>query len=695
MQGIFYPHSVAVVGVSSRPANMGKNIVNNLVEFGFDGVVYAVGPGGGVIQTRRIYPSVLDIPDQVDLAIILTPARAVPAILEQCGQKGVRRAIIESAGFREYGQEGMALEAQVVDAARRHNIRFVGPNGIGVINMENGFCSPFPPFANLFRRGPISIVAQSGGVGISVLQLITSEGMGLNKFVSVGNMLDITAEDLTEYLIGDDGTEIIFLYLESIADGRRLMQLGRASDKPILAFKANTGQLGRSIAASHTAALSSDDQVVDAALRQAGILRVYDASSLSNTLKALRLPPLRGKNLAVISRSGGHAVIAADTCEAVGLDLAPFPERFLREIESHFRASVIRLTNPVDLGDLFDLDVYAQIVEQTLQLPGVDGVLVMHTAAAQEHEPSRLLMDRLNQLQLQYDKPVAYYLSAAPSETTYLKQTRSYPLFTQVVETVRALEASFRHHRQLQRIRTATAAPVLDLPRPALRALIERAQRSGRSLLLPEALGMLELVGIATAPGQVAHSVPEARAAAKALGYPVVIKAIAHEISHKSDVGGIRLNLHNDDEVAAAFNAMVTQIGQSRPDVTLDGVLVQPMVTGGQELILGGRQDPVFGPVVLIGLGGILVELLGEVAIRVAPIDRLDAEAMISSLRAAAILRGVRGQPGVDVSAVIDALLRIGQLLSDFPEIREIDVNPLLAQPAGEKCLALDARVIL
>ncbi len=696
MHEIFYPRSVAVVGVSARQDNLGRNIVANLIEFGFDGIVYAVGHRGGVIETRRIYMSVGDIPDHVDLAVILTPAETVPGILEDCGQKGVRWAIIESAGFREYGKAGRKLEEEMVRIADRYGIRYIGPNCIGAINLENGFCVPFPRLKRFVKPGGVSVVSQSGGVGMSVLNLMANEGVGLNKFVSVGNMLNTDAEDLLEYLIEDEGTKLIFLYLESMSNGRRLMEIARRSPKPILTFKANIGRLGQRIAASHTASLSSDDKVVDAALRQAGIVRVHDATSLGNNLKILRLPPMKGKNLAIISRSGGHAVIAADACELSGFDLATFPDSFLREIERHFRASVIRLTNPLDLGDLFDLDVYAQIVQQTLELEAVDGVVFLHTSlSGAEHQASRVLLERLMEMTFRYNKPVAMYISTAAHEVNYLKTKYDFPVFTRVVETVRALEISHQHHQQHQQALVTQTFPAFEVDQDSVRALIKQAKAAKRDLLLSEAVQALESYGIPTARGVAAATVTDAQAAAELMGYPVAIKVIAEHISHKSDVGGVQLNLRNGPALADAYEDMNCRIRRAHPNVKLDGVLVQPMITGGRELILGGRQDPQFGPVVLVGLGGIFVEIFEEASVRVAPISRDDAAEMIDELRGAPILKGARGHKRSDIEALIEALLRVSQLLVDFPEIKELDINPLRLFQGQDGCCALDARIIL
>jgi len=695
MREIFYPKSVAVIGVSDKPDNLGRNIVANLVDFGFGGIVYPVGPSGGFVQTHRIYRSISDIPDPVDLAVILTPARTVPVVLEDCGQKGVRWAIIEAAGFREYGEEGLRLEQQITQVAHQYGIRFLGPNCVGVMSLENGFSVPFLRVSKPPMSGEVSLISQSGGVGFSVLNLMANEGIGFNKFVSVGNMLDISAEDVLEYLLDDPGTKVIFLYLESLRDGRRLMDIACRSPKPILVFKSNIGRMGKVIAASHTAALSSDDKVAEAAFKQADIVRVHDATSLLNNLKALRLPSMRGKKLAIVSRSGGHAVVAADSSELSGFELAELPRSFLEEIEKHFRASVIKLTNPLDLGDLFDLEVYGQILEQTLQLENVDGVVFLHTASEPEIQTSRMLLERVMEMVKRYDKPIAYYVSTTAQEVNYLRQTYGFPIFTAVVETIRAMEMSYRHHSRLQEIRSAEQTPSYEVNQEAVRDLINHAHSEQRDLLLSEAMQVLGHYGIPTAVGVPAATMQEARLAAEQLGYPVAIKVISEQISHKSDVGGVQLNLRNGPAVEEAFEDMLRRIHQFYPDVKIDGVLVQPMVTGGQELILGGRQDPNFGPVVLIGLGGIFVEVFEEVALRVVPITHKEAYEMIDELRGAPILKGARGHKPSDISAVVEVLLRLSQLLIDFPEIRELDINPLRLFQENNGCRALDARIMI
>jgi acyl-CoA synthetase (NDP forming) len=696
MREIFYPNSVAVIGVSPDPDNLGQKIVLNLIDFGFDGIVYAVGLRGGIFATRRIYKSLLDIPDHVDLAVILVPAKAVPSVLDECGQKGIRWAVVETAGFREYSAEGRQIEDKMVQVAAKYGIRFIGPNCIGVINMENGLCAPFHRLKPFIPLGDASIISQSGGVGLSVMNHMANEGIGLNKLVSAGNMLNISAEDLLEYMLEDEGTKIIFVYLESIRDGRRLMEIARRSPKPILVFKSNIGRLGKSIAVSHTASLSSDDRVVDAAFRQCGITRIHDATMLSNYMKTLRLPPMRGRKLAIISRSGGHAIVAADACEVSGFDLAEFPEASILEMEKRFRASVIKLTNPLDLGDLFDLDVYHWIVDRTLRQEEVDGVVFLHTSSAQtERDESRKLIGHLVESCRKYDKPVAVYISTDADEVGHLRKMYGFPIFTQIVETFRALEMSYKHFQKVAEVQTEEQIPVFSVEKEPVKQLIQTGMAEGRDLLLHEAVEVLECYGIPTVRSIQAADAEEARAAAESIGYPVAMKVISEQISHKSDVGGVQLNLRNDAAVIEAFSDMTERIHRAYPEVKIDGVLVQPMSIGGRELILGGRQDNQFGPIVLVGLGGIFVEVFEEVSVRVAPISRREALAMIKDLRGAPILMGARGDKRFDIEAVAEAVLRIGQLLSDFSQIQELDINPLRVFHENEGCRALDARIIL
>ncbi|MBN2497833.1 MAG: acetate--CoA ligase family protein [Deltaproteobacteria bacterium] len=693
MDLFFNPRSVAVVGVSESKRNMGRHIVRNLHEFCFDGIIYLVGPKGGTAFGRRIHKSVADIPDQVDLAIVLAPAHAVPAIVEECGQKGIRRLVIESAGFSEYSEDGAAIERQLVETCARHAIRFIGPNCIGVINMANGLCAPFARVSNVFARGRLAIISQSGGVGLGYLNVLASENIGLAKFASIGNRTDVDECDLLEYLIDDEQTEIICMYLEGIADGRRLMDIARRTAKPILLHKSNIGTLASEIAQSHTASLSGDDAVVSAALEQVGIARFDDAHTLVNYLKILPLPRLRGDRLAVLSRSGGHAVIAADVCEKEGFRLIRFPERFLREIEKHFRANVIRLTNPLDLGDLFDFDVYTRIVEETLELGDVDGVVFMHTyISAVEGTHSRALFERIEELSFQYGKPVAICVSTDEEEMSKLRKSLPHPVYTEPEDAIHslALVRDFAHQA-----RPVPRLPAGELDRDAISAVLARCAAEQRAPQLDEGLAILRAAGLDVPAYRIAASAGQAEQLAAEVGaeHGVALKLVSAAASHKTDVGGVRLGLRGE-AVRAGYEAIEAAAGRAGIPAPLR-VLVQPMVPPGVELILGARRDAAFGPVVLVGLGGIFVEILRDTALRVVPLEAAEVEGMIRSLAAFPLLAGVRGQPARDVGAVREALLCVARLMTAFPSISELDVNPLVVGEAGRGAKAVDARLVL
>ena len=693
MRRFFEPETVAVIGVSTSETNLGKNISGNLQSFGFRGIVYEVGPRGGTIYGRRIYRAVADIPDHVDLAVVLTPARTVPDILEECGHKGIRRAVIETAGFGESSEEGRELGERVREVAAEHGIRFIGPNCIGLVNRHNGMATAFVPLDPSLKPGGISVVTQSGGVGISMINVLASEGAGLAKMASVGNKLDVDENDLLEYLIDDPETEIICMYLEGIRDGRRLMDLARGTDKPILIHKSNVGAAASGIASSHTAALSADDDVVDAALRQVGIARFRDTETLVHYLKALTLPPMCGDRVAVLSRSGGHAVIAADAVEMHGLSLAELPPDFLAEAQTHLRANVINLTNPMDLGDLFDLDVYGQLAEGTLRMDGVDGMVFMHTyMVGPEGERSKQLFERLHEMSLRVNKPVAVLADTVASEVSRLKQDLPGPVFAEPSDAVRAL-ALLRDYHAFE----VAAAERPDGPADAARVteIVTRCREEGRDPLIQEAMEIVAAYGIDVVDGAVVHDEDEAAAAAGRFGFPAVLKVVSRDISHKSDFGGVQLNLRSEEGLRAAYREMMEGLAERSPGAHLEGALVQPMLRGGRDLIVGARLDDNFGHVVLVGMGGVFVEVLHDTALRVAPFARPVAERMLRQLRVYPILEGIRGQEAGDVERLVDAILSVSRLVTDFPEITELDLNPIRVMAAGAGCVALDARMTL
>jgi acyl-CoA synthetase (NDP forming) len=686
---IFYPDSVVVIGVSERPDNLAATIVRNMLEFDYSGDIYAVGLQRGEVHGVPILTSVESLPDGVDLAVILTPAATVPDLLEACGAKGIRRAVIESGGFAEFSETGRELEEQVCAVARRWGIRFVGPNCISVVNMENGLCLPFPRLErHAVRRGPVSVLAQSGGVSITYLLLLSEAGLGVNKVVSMGNKADLDEVDYLTYLLDDPGTRVICLYLESIEEGRRLIELAASSPKPIIVHKANTGQASARIAFSHTAALANDDRIVDVALRQAQVARAASFDDAVALAHGFTLPPVGGNDLIVASRSGGHAVVAADVAEANGFHLAPIFDGFLSDVRSLFRADVIALTNPLDLGVIFDFDLYGRIVEECLQALDPDALLLVHTySAGPEGEMSRRLARRVGELSRELHRSVAFCAFAQRGEVESLKHEANYPVFTEIEAAVRALAAS----------RDRCQRPVRLLPLPSAPAHrpreVEGLLAHDGVLTTDAALGLCAAFGVPAAGWAVVESVEGAVVAASAVGYPVALKVLSPDIPHKSDVGGVVLDVKGPEALRAEFAALVARVEARAPDARAGGVLVQRMLSGGWEVILGGKRDPSFGPVVMFGLGGVYVEVFEDVAFRLAPLIREDAEEMISEVRGSRLLRGVRGEPAADVEAVVEALLALSRLLVECPEVAEIDVNPLLVFEQG--VAAVDARVVV
>jgi len=690
LEKIFNPDSVAVIGVSERPGNLAANIIANMLEFGYGGDIYAVGRRSGKAHGIPILTSVESLPDGVDLAVILTPAATVADLLDGCGEKGIRRAVIESGGFAEFSEAGRELERQVCEVARRWEMRFVGPNCISVINVENGLCLPFAPrlARQVVKRGPVSVLAQSGGVSITYLLRLSAAGLGVNKIVSMGNKADLDEMDYLAYLLDDPGTEIICLHLESIAEGRRLIELAASSSKPIIVHKVNTSRASAQIALSHTAALANDDRVVDAALRQAGIARATSFDDAVAVAQGFALPPVRGNTLVAVSRSGGHGVIAADVAEANGFRLPPIPDDFQSEVQSLFRADVIALTNPIDLGVLFDFELYGQVVERCARALNPDALLLVHAYSdISGGEMSRRLACRVGQLIRELDKAVAFCAFAQQEGVEALKQEMDYPVFTEIEAAIRALAASRDRYTRPARLRPLPSTPA---QRPHE---VEGLLKRDWVMTTDAALGLCAPFGIPAAEWAVVDDAEGARLVASAIGYPVALKLLSPDALHKSDVGGVVLGVENPDALRAEFDALLARVETRVPGARVWGVLVQKMLSGGREVILGGKRDPSFGPVVMFGLGGVYVEVFEDVALRLAPLTREDAEEMIAEVRGSRLLRGMRGEPPADVEAIVEALLALSRLLVECPEIAEIDVNPLLVFERG--AVAVDARVVV
>ena len=565
--------------------------------------------------------------------------------------------------------------------AGQWGIRFVGPNCISVVNLEKDVCLPFASISPIgIRLGPASVIAQSGGVSITYLDQLSTCGVGANKVISIGNKADFNEADYLTFLLDDPTTQMIVLYLESFGDGRRLMELARSSPKPIIVHKSNRGQASQAIALSHTAALAADDRIVSAALRQAGILRTDSFEDTVSVARGLALPPVRGNDLVIISRSGGHAVIAADVAEQYGFRLAPLSDEFERIVRTFNRADVIAPTNPVDLGTIFDFDLYAQIVQACLQTLAPDAILLINTYSITETDGAHRLAQRVEQIVRESGRPVALCVYTQGDDRQVLQRQMSLPLFGEIEHAVRGLAASRDRYRWQMRHHGEVVPQVVDAPPDVKRWL------SATGVVTTDAaLQVCQAYGIPVAAWETAYNPDQAARAADRLGYSVALKALAANVIHKSDVGGVALGLANADQVRREAQVML----QVAPSVRL---MVQRMAGEGVEVILGGKRDDTFGPVVMFGLGGIHVEVLEDVTFRVAPLSRADAEEMIQEVRGRRLLDGVRGKLPVDRKALVQALLSLSRLLVENPGISEVDINPLIVLRQG--CVAVDARIV-
>ncbi|MBX6363794.1 MAG: acetate--CoA ligase family protein, partial [Gemmatimonadetes bacterium] len=691
---VLRPRTIAVVGASRSRDTIGHKVLANLVDQGFTGAVYPVNPRAAAIRSMKAYPTVGAIPDPVDMAVVCVPKEHVLEVAEDCGRAGVRGLVVISAGFCEVGPEGAARERELLAIVRRHGMRMVGPNCMGVLNadprysMNATFAPAMPPF------GGAGFVSQSGALGLSVLDYAREYGIGISQFVSIGNKPDVSGNDVLEYWEDDPTIEVILMYVENFGNPRRFLEIASriTKRKPIVVVKSGRSAVGARAATSHTGALAASDLAVGALLEQAGVLRAASIEELFDTAMAFGSRSLpRSRRTAVLTNSGGPGILAADALEHRGLDvveLAPSTTEALRPL---FPAEA-SLRNPLDMIASATPAGYRAALAALLGDDGVDAALAIFVpplGVRQEEVAEAIVAAAATRP----DKPVLAVLmgrEGLPAGRAELHRARI-PAYIFPESAARALAA-------LNRQREWTERPV-SRPRPlpgidvaAARAIVDRALAEGRaSLRSPEALELLAAYGIPITAMAFASSEDDAVAAATRLGFPVVMKVVSGDIEHKTDVGGVEVGIPGPDDARRAYRDLLARVAARVPGARIDGVLVQRMIRGGIETIAGINRERLFGPLLMFGLGGIYVEALRDVVFRVAPIGTLDADDMLAGIRAARILQGTRGRPPADRAALADALLRLSQLAVDIPEIQELDANPLLAFEHG--IVAVDARV--
>ncbi|MEJ5311173.1 MAG: acetate--CoA ligase family protein [Anaerolineae bacterium] len=694
LETFFSPQSVAVVGASRDVEKLGYAVLNNIKASGFAGKIYPINPKADEILDLKAYPSVLDVPDPIDLAVIVIPARFVLAAVEECGQKKIPAVVVISAGFREAGREGLEQELELIQIAKKHNIRLIGPNCLGIINTNVNLNATFA--AGMPPAGPIAFMSQSGALGTAVLDMAMAGRIGFSKFVSLGNKADVSEIDLMAAWGEDENSRVILMYVEGVPHGQRFIETAKkiTRKKPVVAIKSGVTASGSRAVSSHTGSLAGSEAAYKAAFNQAGIIRATSMEALFDYARAFAYqPPLKGDRIAIVTNAGGPGILATDALERAGLQIP----RLSRETTEKLMAKLpgaASAANPVDvLGDAL-ADRFEFALQEVLNDPVVDGVIVIVTPQAMtEIEATAHAVGRMSK---QANKPILGCFMGearinAGIDALWEYGVPNYPYPERAADALAAMSA----YRKEQERRIFGVVPI-DVDKEPVRELFDRVLSEGRvSIGDAEAWEVLKAYGFNVPRSRLAATPEEAVDIADEFGYPVVMKIASPDILHKTDVGGVKVNLRSPGDVRDAFDLMIYRAGRYVPGARVWGCQVQEMVHGGREVLLGMSRDPQFGPLVAFGLGGIYVEALKDVSFRVAPFSPREADEMIREIRAYRLLEGVRGEPPADHMAMVDALLRISQLVSDFPEIVELDINPLMVFEEGRGAMAIDMRLVL
>jgi len=690
----FNPKAVAVIGASRDPAKLGFGVLSNILNHGYPGQVYPINPKSEEVLGLKCYRSVLDVPDEIDLAIIVIPNRFVASALEECGRKGVKGAVIITAGFREAGHEGVRMERELLSIADKYSIRLIGPNCLGTIDtvlpLNGSFAAGMP------KAGKIGFMSQSGALCTAILDWALAEGVGFSYFVSLGNKADVDEVDLLEAWENDRNSSVIISYLEGLRDGRRFIDVARRVTRktPVIVVKSGNTEAGSRAVSSHTGSLAGAEAAYDAAFRQSGVLRARSIQDLFDYSIAFAYqPPLAGKNIAIVTNAGGPGIMATDALEGMGLKLASLQRETIDYLKDHLPPAA-NIYNPIDVIGDARADRYGWAIEAILKDSNVDGLLVILTpqVMTEVQETAELT----GQIAAKYEKPVlGCFMGEAtigPGVETLAKH--NIPNYQFPERAAAAFKAMLDYHTWLEQ--PPMEIPTFDVDREKVKQLL-RAVREDDRLTMgeAEARDVMAAYGIRIPQSRVAKDTDEAVRVAEEFGYPVVMKIASPDILHKSDIGGIKVGVASAADVRDAFDLIVYRATRYMPDATIWGVQVQEMVMGGKEIIVGMNRDPQFGPLLMFGLGGIYVEVLKDVTFRVAPISSSDAKEMIQEIRSYHLLSGVRGEQASDQDAIAEVLLRISQLVTDFPEIVELDINPLLVCEVGRGAVAVDARLVL
>lgn len=694
LQHFFNPSSVAVVGASQNPAKIGYDILNNIVQYCYGGAVYPINPRAQQILGHKAYPDLASVPSEIDLVVIAIPAGAVMGIFEQCGRKGVDSVIVITAGFKETGPEGARLEHGLDIRAKEMGIRVIGPNCLGVVDTASSLNASFA--AGMPLAGHIGFFSQSGALCVAILDWALGENVGFSRFVSLGNKMDISETEIMLSMEQDENTRVILGYLESIEDGPRFMRAARqvCKTKPIIIIKSGTTSAGAKAASSHTGALAGSDHAYRAAFKQSGIIRAESMQSLFGYAMAFASQPLpKGPSLAIITNSGGPGILAADACDRSSLHLSPIRKETADRLRE-FLPPTASVYNPVDIIGDASHNRYEKTLEVVLKDDMIHSVLILltPTAALDVESVARGIIS----LAKDSDKPIITVFMGEKRVRGARKilQDHAIPTYDYPEDAITALDAMLSYRRWREKPERQYRHFEADTSK--VREIFASVVKQHRhDLIESEAREILKAYRFRLPESHIAKTTKGALRAASKIGYPVVMKIASPYVLHKSDMGGVRVGIENEAMVEEAFFDITSNIQLRQPEARILGVMVQEMISQGKEVILGITRDMQFGPMIMFGLGGIYVEVLKDVAFRIAPLSVESAGAMIRDIRSFPLLRGVRGEAPADIEGIQDSLLRLSQMAIDFPEIIEADINPLLVLPEGQGAVAVDARITI
>ncbi len=699
LQPFFAPNAVAVIGASRDPTSIGYRVLKCLIGDNFQGPVYPVNPNAEVIHSMHVHPTVKDVPQQVDLAIIVTPAEQCLQVVEECSEAGVRGVIVISAGFAETGALGERRQEKLLEAVRGSGMRMIGPNCLGLLNPKpsvslNASFSPVFP-----DSGGVAMLSHSGAFGLAILSMAKEHSMGLSSFVSVGNKPDVSGNDLLQYWENDSQTDVILLYLESFGNPRRFSRLARriSRKKPIIAVKGGQTEAGERAVSSHTANLAGNRAGLEALFKQTGVLRAASLENMFDLAAVLAHQPLPdGRRVGIVTNAGGPGILCADTCESNHLEIPELSDDTQQRM-SEVLPDEASLVNPVDMGASAGPEEYRECVSAVLSSSDVDAVVVLYIPVTEGGSEQILdhIAEGIEQARNeQSEKPVLLCQVADEKQAHFLdldnERVPSYIFPETPAHLIRKM---------------ADYADWLDKPPGELPSFDTFSKESvtnwerdlnvyqNQWLPVDVSRDLLEDFGFPLAKGGVATTAEEARELASEVGFPVAAKLASQEVIHKTEEGGVKLDLHSEQEVVEAYNQMEEKFGEASSDGRMNGMLVQEMITEGLEVIVGVSTDPKFGHLISFGLGGIFVEVMSDVTFRMAPLTDVDAREMLDEIRGSRLLDGYRGQPAVDREALQDLLLRISELTQHFPRIEEMDFNPVFARPEGNGCSIMDARI--